>query len=127
MTKPIMRELLVFAVDAGWTARSETVITNEMTLTIPWEDLRPGPAGGYFEVVDVDEYGKRLHEPVDLDHPDLLAQDGLTGPCLLASMPQSSLPSPTPSGRRAHVGPHRSRANFLHGSEPLEAYGGALD
>jgi hypothetical protein len=78
VTKPVVRKLRVFAVDPGLTARFETAITNEMTLAIPWEELKPGPAGEYLEVVDVDEHGMTVHEPVDLDHPDLLAQDGLS-------------------------------------------------
>ena len=51
---------------------------NEMTLSLPWEELEPGPVGEYVEVVDEDEHGKRLYEPVDLNRAELLAQDGLT-------------------------------------------------
>ncbi len=64
--------------DPGLTARFETAVMNEMTLRVPWEDLEPGPAGEYVAVVDEDQNGKQLYDPVDLNRPDLLAQDGLT-------------------------------------------------
>ena len=48
-----------------------------MTFTIPWEKLEPGPVGEYLEVVDVDPASECFYEPVDLNDPHLLAQDGL--------------------------------------------------
>ena len=78
MLAPVFRKLRVFAMDPGLTARFETAVMNEMTLRLPWEDLEPGPAGEYVVVVDEDQNGKQLYDPVDLNRPDLLAQDGLT-------------------------------------------------
>jgi hypothetical protein len=75
--KPVYRHLRTFAVDPGMTARFETALLNEMTLSIPWEPLKPGPVGEYIAVVDEDKEGRRLHDPVDLDDTALLAQDGL--------------------------------------------------
>src|SRR6185312_15104031 len=77
VSTPVFRKLRVFAMDPGLTARFETAVINEMTLSLPWEALGPGPVGEYVEVVDEDEHGSRLYEPVDLDRPDLLARDGL--------------------------------------------------
>src|SRR3982751_3061511 len=77
LPKPVYRKLRVFAVDPGLTARFETAVVNEMTLHLPWEELQPGPVGEYVAVVDKDEHGELLYEPIDLDRPDLLAQDGL--------------------------------------------------
>ena len=74
---PIIRRLRVFAIDPGMTARFETAVLNEMTLEIPWEELSAGPVGEYLAVVDEDNTGRRLHDPVDLDRQDILAQDGL--------------------------------------------------
>lgn len=74
---PVFRNLRAFAVDPGMTARFETAVINEMTIQVPWEPLKPGPVGSYVAVVDEDESGRRLHPPVDLDSPELLAQDGL--------------------------------------------------
>jgi len=75
--EPVFRKLRVFAVDPGMTARFETAVMNEMLLSLPWEDLKPGPAGEYIAVVDRDEKNRLLHEPVDLGRADILAQDGL--------------------------------------------------
>jgi len=75
--RPVFRNLRVFAVDPGMTARFETAVMNETTLRIPWEELEPGPSGEYVDVVDQDEQGKTLYPPVDLDLPGVLAQDGL--------------------------------------------------
>src|SRR5439155_288095 len=45
--------------------------------SIPWDDkLQPGPVGEYLEVIDVDPASNRLYDPVDLNEPKLLAQDG---------------------------------------------------
>ena len=74
---PVYRTLRVFAVDPGLTARFETAVMNEMTIRIPWEPLEPGPVGDCVEVVDVDEEGKQVHAPVDLDSVDVLAHHGL--------------------------------------------------
>jgi hypothetical protein len=45
---------------------------------VPWEPLDPGPVGEYLEVIDIDPASGCFYEPVDLDDPRLLAQDGLT-------------------------------------------------
>jgi hypothetical protein len=75
--RPVFRNLRVFAVDPGMTARFETAVMNETTLRIPWEELEPGPAGEYVVVVDQDEQGKTLYPPVDLNLDGVLARDGL--------------------------------------------------
>jgi len=75
--RPVFRNLRVFAVDPGMTARFETAVMNETTLQIPWEELEPGPSGEYVVVVDQDEQGKTLYPPVDLDLAGVLSRDGL--------------------------------------------------
>lgn len=74
---PVFRRLRVFAVDPGTSVRSDAV-PNERLAHVAWEPLAPGPVGEYVEVVDRDEHGRTLFAPVDLDSPDLLAQDGIT-------------------------------------------------
>jgi hypothetical protein len=74
---PVFRKLRVFAMDPGLTARFDTAVINQTTLQIPWEPLGPELKGEYVHIVDVDANGNRLYETVDLDNPDLLAQDGL--------------------------------------------------
>jgi hypothetical protein len=61
---------------------------NRVTITVPNEEarlgaegqtvtLRPGPAGSVFEVVDYDAASGCYYPPVDLNHRDLLMQNGL--------------------------------------------------
>ena len=38
--------------------------------------LKPGPIGEYLEVVDIDPASNKIYDPVDLNDPKLLAQDG---------------------------------------------------
>ncbi|WP_456708597.1 hypothetical protein [Bradyrhizobium sp. USDA 4452] len=50
---------------------------------MPWgtakqDELQPGPINDYVEVIDVDPASRQFYDPVDLNDPYLLAQDGLT-------------------------------------------------
>lgn len=100
---PAVRRLRVLAFDPSLTTRLETETINELTLSIPWEPLEPlatpqekaalesgsnngaekkqfpapGPIGEYIEVVDYDPASDAFYAPVDLNDPNLLAQDGL--------------------------------------------------
>jgi len=77
-TTPPYRRLRVFAFDPLLSNQLETLAINQVTLPVPWEDgLLPGPIGEYVEVVDYDPANHRLNDPVDLNHPHLLATDGL--------------------------------------------------
>ncbi|MET0414765.1 MAG: hypothetical protein ABW022_01935, partial [Actinoplanes sp.] len=75
--EPTFRELRVFAVDPGMTARFATAVLNERIARIRWEPLQPGPIGEYLEIRDRDRQGRLLYPPVDLDVAELLAQYGL--------------------------------------------------
>lgn len=76
---PVSRRLRILAFDPSLATRLETSTVNRITVSIPWEDgLEPGPVGEYVEVVDYDPASGVFYEPVDLDNPYLLAQDGLT-------------------------------------------------
>ncbi len=74
---PHSRRLRVFALDPSLGIRLETAGINEATVEILWEEVGPGPVGEYVEVVDVDPASRACYPPVDLNHPHLLAQDGL--------------------------------------------------
>ncbi len=58
---------------------------NELVYQVHWEELGklddgsrgPYPVGEYLEIVDYDPATGRFYEPVDLDDPYLLAQDGI--------------------------------------------------
>ncbi|MES1242269.1 MAG: hypothetical protein ABUT39_11670 [Acidobacteriota bacterium] len=74
---PNSRRLRILAFDPSLATRLDTAALNEITVSVPWEDLWPGPVGEYIEVVDVDPASGTVYLPVDLDHPYVLAQDGL--------------------------------------------------
>ena len=74
---PASRRLRILAFDPSLATRLDTAALNELTASVPWEPLEPGPVGEYVEVVDVDPSSGMAYRPVNLDDPNLLAQDGL--------------------------------------------------
>jgi len=83
LDKPPVRRLRVYALDPSLAQRLQTAPLQEIVLPIRWEQnpktgrLDVGPIGEYIEVVDVDPASGVVYPPVDLDDPNLLAQDGL--------------------------------------------------
>ncbi len=75
---PIARKLRVYAFDPLLGYNPDFLQINETTLEVTWEELQPGPAGEYVEVVDVDPSTGCCYAPIDLNHPSVLARDGLT-------------------------------------------------
>lgn len=81
-TLPIKRTLRVFAFDPQASLDVDTAVINDAIIELPWEaswedKLQKGPVNEYIEVVDFDSASRCFYPPVDLDHPLLLAQDGL--------------------------------------------------
>nr|WP_295922705.1 hypothetical protein [uncultured Dyadobacter sp.] len=75
---PATRRLRILTFDPSLASVLETSHINQITLSIPWEkDLLPGPIGEYIEVVDYDPASGTGYGPVNLNDPNLLAQDGL--------------------------------------------------
>lgn len=75
---PAIRRLRIYSFDPSLGQSVETFSLNETVAAVRWEDdLRPGPVGEYLEIVDVDPASGRCYPPVDLNHPHLLATDGL--------------------------------------------------
>ena len=50
---------------------------NYMTVSVPHEQLSPGPVGKYLAVIDYDASNDRYYEPVDLNDPAVLVRGGL--------------------------------------------------
>ena len=80
--RPPVRKLRVYAFDPQASTRVDTAGINVATIELAWEteqeeSLRPGPVNEYLEVIDVDPMSGQFYDPVDLEHPFLLAQDGL--------------------------------------------------
>lgn len=75
---PTARRLRIFTSDPTQATDTKLFGTNETVLDVLWEkDLKPGPIGEYLEVVDVDPPAGCCYAPVDLNHPNLLAENGL--------------------------------------------------
>ncbi|MEP7357431.1 MAG: hypothetical protein ABI847_09360, partial [Anaerolineales bacterium] len=75
--RPTHRLLRGYAFDPSMVTQLETALVSEITYKVPWENLAPGPIGTYLEVVDYDPASDCFYAPVNLDHPMILAQDGL--------------------------------------------------
>jgi subtilase family protein len=77
--KPSRRPLRVYAYDPSLERDIKTLAINETCLNVRWEDnLAPGPVGEYIEVIDVDPASGCCYAPVDLNHPYLLLNQGLS-------------------------------------------------
>ena len=81
---PTKRRLRVFAFDPSIGLQYESASINEVQLATPWERdeagndiLAPGPVGEYVEVIDHDPASGAFYEPVNLNDPAIVAQDGL--------------------------------------------------
>jgi subtilisin family serine protease len=75
---PTRRLLRGYAFDPQLSTELESAEINEIVYDVRWEpDLKPGPCGDYLDVIDYDPASGGFYQPVDLNHPDLLAQDGL--------------------------------------------------
>ncbi|HYC88109.1 MAG TPA: S8 family serine peptidase [Thermoanaerobaculia bacterium] len=72
---PAHRRLRVYALDPSLSTRLATASINEVTLQVPWDAKYAGGRGEYFAFDDVDVTGKK-YESVNLNAPELLAQDG---------------------------------------------------
>lgn len=81
---PRYRMLRGYAIDPSLSTALLTMQVNELIYKVAWEKLEPRtdgtgasyPAGEYIEVVDYDPASGLFYNPVDLDNPHLLAQDG---------------------------------------------------
>lgn len=75
---PISRDLRAYSFDPSLATEMETAPIHTVKIPVRWEDdLQPGPIGEYLEVVDIDPASQCAYAPVDLNHPYILAQDGL--------------------------------------------------
>ena len=81
------RKLRVFAFDPAVGNRHSNHGIRELTLSIPW-DLDPippsrsffGPDGEYLQVIDYDPASDAFYEPINLNAPDVLFNNGLHPP-----------------------------------------------
>jgi hypothetical protein len=75
---PNSRRLRGYSFDPSLSVQLDTALVNEAVFKIRWEEpLQQGPIGEYLEVVDFDPASNCFYEPIDLNDPYILAQDGL--------------------------------------------------
>ena len=82
--KPNFRKLRGYAFDPSLSMQLDTSAINASTFRIKWEDLKHpakdrevGIKGEYIEVFDYDPASETFYDGVDLNDPNILAQDGL--------------------------------------------------
>jgi hypothetical protein len=100
--KPAKRPLQVYAFDPTLGHH----LGNQMTISVRYEDLEPGPVGARFAVVDYDGSTGTFNKPVNLDDPKILICGGL---------------DPTESDPRFH-----QQMVYAVASETLERFEAAL-
>src|SRR4051812_43822202 len=79
--RPAVRRLKGYAFDPQASVTLATAMINDFVIELPWEQrwespLEVGPVNDYVEVVDFDPAAGLFYAPIDLNHPDLLAQNG---------------------------------------------------
>lgn len=82
LPQPTARRLRVYAFDPHAALDLGSSKFSHATISLAWsdpteEELQPGPVNEYLEVIDVDPPSRQFYEPVDLNAPEILAQDGL--------------------------------------------------
>ena len=75
--KPTHRLLRGYAFDPSLATRLETALVSKVRYRVPGETLQPGPCGEHVEAIDVNPASGCFYAPVNLDHPHILAQNGL--------------------------------------------------
>lgn len=74
LPEPTTRVLRVYALDPS----AGNLVGNVMSVTLRWErNLKPGPVGRRFAVIDYDGANRCYYPPVDLNDYRILASDGL--------------------------------------------------
>ena len=75
--KPAFRRLRSYAFDPSLSIDLDTAVINDATLKVPWEDSSARAGRRVLRGGRLRPGERRFYEPVDLNDPHLLAQDGL--------------------------------------------------
>lgn len=73
VAKPGRRPLKIFAFDP----QEGRIPENRISIDVPNEELKSGPAGSRLIVIDYDATRDKYYVPIDLDDPNVLVQGGL--------------------------------------------------
>ncbi len=74
------RRLRVFAFDPTTARAYANREIKQVTISLPWDidqEVKPGPSGGYIEVIDHDPASQCFYRPLDLNEARVLTGDGL--------------------------------------------------
>ena len=75
---PTYRYLRGYALDPSFSTLLSTYAVNETVYRIRWEEcVLPGPKGDYLEVIDFDPPNGCWYQPIDINHQEVLSQQGL--------------------------------------------------
>lgn len=82
LPQPALRRLRVYAFDPHAALDLGTSKFSYATISLAWGDpseepIQPGPINEYLEVIDIDPPSRQFYQPVDLNAPEVLAQEGL--------------------------------------------------
>ena len=106
---PSQRLLRVYAFDPSRGAR----LHNQLTIRIPFEELKKGPVGRKVAVIDYDASNACYYEGITLDSPNVLVQNGLepseTNPQFHQQMAYAVVMETI---RRFETGVYRTRAHL---------------
>ena len=74
---PAYRFLKGYTLDPSFSTLLKTYNVNETVYGIPWEEVEKGPRGEYLEILDYDAPNECWYQPIDLDNPEVISQQGL--------------------------------------------------
>jgi len=74
---PAYRRLRGYAFDPSLSSILDTAEINDVEYHVRWEDVGHGPVGEYVEVIDYDPTTQTAYRPVNLNHPYILAENGM--------------------------------------------------
>ncbi|NHF58044.1 hypothetical protein FK220_001740 [Flavobacteriaceae bacterium TP-CH-4] len=76
---PTYRYLKGYTLDPSFSTLLSTYTVNEKVYRVRWEDgVEPGPKGDYVAVIDFDPANQCWYRPVDINHVEVLSQNGLS-------------------------------------------------
>jgi len=76
--KPTYRKLKAYAFDPSLSTQLETVFINQTIYKVLWEEkIIDGPIGEYIEVIDYNPMIGKFYNPLNLNDPFIIANDGV--------------------------------------------------
>ncbi len=77
VAQPTHRNLRIYSSDPAATTIAGNRELAQTVVSLPWSPIARGPIDEYLEIIDIDPASGACYAPADLNHPAILAQDGL--------------------------------------------------